>query len=128
MHFNKALVTGGAGFIGSHLVDALLAGGKSVVVYDNFCTGREEFLPANAANLKIVRGDVLDLTALKAASKGCDFVFHIQANADVRGGVRNTRVDLEQNTLTTWNVLESMRENGIAGIAFASSAAVYGEP
>ena len=125
----QAFVTGGAGFIGSHLVDELLARGARVVVYDNFSAGRAEFLPAPAADrLTIVRGDVLDLPALQRAMAGCDFVFHFQANADVRGGRQNTRVDLEQNTLATWNVLEAMRVNEIKGIAFASSATIYGEP
>jgi UDP-glucose 4-epimerase len=59
---------------------------------------------------------------------GCDFVFHFQANADVRGGRENTRIDLEQNTIGTWNVLEAMRVNGVKSIAFASSATIYGEP
>jgi UDP-glucose 4-epimerase len=129
MTFKKVLVTGGAGFIGSHLVDALLARGAAVVVFDNFSTGYDDFLPKDAgAKLSIVRGDVLDLPALQKATGGCDFVFHFQANADVRGGARNTRVDLEQNTLATWNVLEAMRLNEIKQIAFASSAVVYGEP
>jgi UDP-glucose 4-epimerase len=126
---HRALVTGGAGFIGSHLVDALLAQGVEVVVYDNFCTGRPEFLPSpSPAGLRVVRGDVLDLPALHEAMDGCDFVFHFQANADVRGGRDRTRLDLEQNTLATWNVLEGMRRRGIRSIAFASSATIYGEP
>ena len=124
----RALVTGGAGFIGSHLVDALLAGGAAVVVYDNFRTGHAKFLPPNPAKLQVVRGDVLDLPALTAACAGCDFVFHFQANADVRGGRENPRVDLEQNTITTWNALEAAQVNGVKGFAFASSSAVYGEP
>src|ERR1700722_11317725 len=105
----RALVTGGAGFIGSHLIDALLAQSAEAVVYDNFCTGRAEFLPKNSSNLKIVRGDVLDLPALKAAAVGCDFIFHFQANADVRGGKDNPRVDLEQNTIATWTELDAAR-------------------
>jgi UDP-glucose 4-epimerase len=128
MPLNKILVTGGAGFIGSHLVDALLARGAEVVVYDNFCTGRAEFLPEDSSRLKIIRSDVLDLSALTAAAAGCDFIFHFQANADVRGGKANPRVDLEQNTITTWNALEAARVNGVKNFAFASSAAVYGEP
>jgi UDP-glucose 4-epimerase len=129
MDFKKAFVTGGAGFIGSHVVDALLAAGAQVVVYDNFCTGHRSFLPADGrADLQVVRGDVLNAPALQAAMSGCDFVFHFQANADVRGGRDNTRVDLEQNTLATWNVLEAMRKLEIKGLAFASSATVYGEP
>jgi UDP-glucose 4-epimerase len=124
----KVLVTGGAGFIGSHVVDALLARGAWVVAYDNFCTGRAEFLPQNSPRLKIVRGDVLDLPALKAACAGCDFIFHFQANADVRGGKNNPRVDLEQNTIATWNALEAARANGVKVFVFASSSAIYGEP
>lgn len=123
------LVTGGAGFIGSHIVDALLARGAQVVVYDNFCTGQSHFLPTPPpAGLEVIRADVLDRPKLEAAMQGCDFVFHFQANADVRGGVKNTWVDVEQNTLATWNVLEAMRKNEVRGLAFASSATIYGEP
>ncbi len=123
----KALVTGGAGFIGSNLVDELLAQGVHVVVYDNFSTGRQEFLGQHPG-LTIIRGDVLDLPSLSKATEGCDFIFHFQANADVRGGMHNRRVDLEQNTLATWNALEAAREQGVKGFVFASSAAIYGEP
>ena len=129
MPIQHALVTGGAGFIGSHVVDELLRRGARVTVFDNFSTGRQEFLPAEVGErLRIVRGDVRDLSALEAAMAECDFVFHFQANADVRGGQDNTRIDLEQNTLTTWNVLEAMRRRRLRALAFASSATVYGEP
>ncbi|HEU6448130.1 MAG TPA: NAD-dependent epimerase/dehydratase family protein [Verrucomicrobiae bacterium] len=128
IYMNKVLVTGGAGFIGSHLVDALHARNADVIVYDNFCTGRQEFLPQNSSKLQIVHGDVLDLPSVKTAATGCDFIFHFQANADVRGGKDNPRVDLEQNTIATWNALEAARTNNVKGFAFASSAAVYGEP
>ncbi len=124
----RVFITGGAGFIGSHLVDALLARGCIVTVYDNFSTGRRDFLPEQSSALRVVRGDVLDGPKLTEAMAGCDFAFHFQANADVRGGKVNTRIDLEQNTLATWHVLEALRDNGVKGIAFASSAAVYGEP
>jgi UDP-glucose 4-epimerase len=124
----KVLVTGGAGFIGSYIVGDLLARGVPVVVYDNFCTGRADFLPRPSDLLSVVRADVLDREALLPAMAGCDFIFHFQANADVRGGMHNTRVDLEQNTIATWNVLEAARQQGIKGLAFASSATVYGEP
>jgi UDP-glucose 4-epimerase len=124
----KAFITGGAGFIGSNLADELLSRGASVVIYDNLCTGRTEFLPAASERSSHVKGDVLDLESLKQAMAGCDFVFHFQANADVRGGQENRRIDLEQNTIATWNVLEAMKLNGVKGIAFASSATIYGEP
>ncbi len=124
----KAFITGGAGFIASHLVDELLSRGATVFIYDNLATGRTEFLPLADARLKLIKGDVLDLPRLKEAMAGCDFVFHFQANADVRGGRENTRIDLEQNTIATWNVLEAMKVNGVKNIAFASSSAVYGEP
>jgi UDP-glucose 4-epimerase len=125
----KAFVTGGSGFIGSHVMDSLLARGAEVIVYDNFSTGRPEFMPSPPPPvLRVVRGEVLDLPAVQRAMAGCDFVFHFQANADVRSGKQKTRIDLEQNTLATWNVLEAMRINEVKRIAFASSAAVYGEP
>src|SRR5262245_46778048 len=105
MNFQKALVTGGAGFIGSHIVDALLARGVHVVVYDNLCTGQLTFLPKLPhERLELVKADTLDHAKLETAMQGCDFVFHFQANADVRGGAKNTGVDLEQNTIATWNV------------------------
>lgn len=124
----KAFITGGAGFIGSHIVDDLLARGIGVVVYDNLSSGCLEHLPIKNAMFTLITGDVLDVSTLKQAMAGCDFVFHFQANADVRGGRVNTRVDLEQNTIATWSVLDAMRENGIKDIAFASSATIYGEP
>jgi UDP-glucose 4-epimerase len=98
------------------------------VVYDNFCTGRTEFLPPHHPKLSVVREDVLNLPALTSAMAGCDFVVHFQANADVRGGMQHTRVDLEQNTIATWNMLEAAKTNHVKGIAFASSAVIYGEP
>ena len=126
----RVLVTGGAGFIGSNVVDRLVAEGCEVVVYDNFSTGRHEYLAHHPKPglVSVVDGDVLDRARLSQAMQGCTAVFHFQANADVRGGMANTRVDLEQNTIATWNVLEAMRERGATLIAFASSATVYGEP
>jgi UDP-glucose 4-epimerase len=121
----RALVTGGAGFIGSNLADALLARGVEVVVYDNLSTGRREFVPPAA---ELAEADVLDRDALTDAMAGCDTVFHLQANADVRHGLERPRVDLEQNTIATSNVLEAMRAVGATRIAFSSTGSVYGEP
>jgi nucleoside-diphosphate-sugar epimerase len=107
----KAFVTGGAGFIGSHVVDRLIQDGRSVTVFDNLSTGFEENLAAHAGSglLTLHRGDVLDAAALTSAMEGHDMLFHFQANADVRGGIKNTRADLEQNTIGTWNALEAAR-------------------
>ena len=126
----KAFVTGGAGFIGSNLVDRLLLRGDDVVAYDNLSTGRREFLREALANPRfaLVEGDVLDGDALSAAMRGCDFVFHLAANADVRFGVEHPEKDLLQNTITTFRVLEAMRESGVKRIAFSSTGSIYGEP
>jgi UDP-glucose 4-epimerase len=125
----KVFVTGAAGFIGSNLVEKLLATGVSVVGWDNFSTGQREFLSGirAQAGFQLVTGDTLDLPALTKAMAGSDTVFHLAANADVRFGLEHPRKDLEQNTLATFNVLEAMRANGIKRIAFASTGSVYGE-
>jgi len=123
------LVTGGAGFIGSNLVDRLLGLGHEVTVYDNFSTGQRRFL-LNAQQCKefqLVEGDLLDETTLKRALKGHDYVFHLAANADVRFGTEHPRRDLEQNTIVTYNMLEAMRQNGLSKIVFSSTGSVYGE-
>jgi UDP-glucose 4-epimerase len=122
-------VTGAAGFIGSNLVDVLLSLGKRVVGWDNFSTGQPEFLRAaeKQPGFQLRRGDNLDLPALTSAMAGCDTVFHLAANADVRFGLEHPKKDLEQNTLATFNVLEAMRANAIKRIAFASTGSIYGE-
>lgn len=124
--FRRALVTGGAGFIGSNLVDRLVDEGVEVVVYDNLSTGQRDFLEGSPATL--VEGDILDLDALTKAAEGVDQVFHLAANADVRFGLEHPRRDLEQNTIATSNVLEAMRAQGCTRIAFSSTGSVYGEP
>ncbi len=126
----RFFVTGAAGFIGSNLADRLLADGHDVAGWDNFSTGREEFLAAARERPRFVlhRGDTLDLPRLTDAMHGCEFVFHLAANADVRFGTQHPRRDLEQNTIATSNVLEAMRANGIRRIAFSSTGSIYGEP
>ena len=125
----KVFVTGAAGFIGSNLVDRLLADGLSVTGWDNLSTGLERFLGDAVLNpsFKLVRGDNLDLPALTAAMAESDFVFHLAANADIRDGWAHPRKDLEQNTIATFNILEAMRANGVKRIAFSSTGSVYGE-
>ena len=123
-------VTGGAGFIGSNLVDRLLAAGHHVTAYDNFCTGQRPFLAEAKKNARfaLLEGDLLDLPLLKRTVAGHEFVFHLAANADVRFGTDHPDRDLQQNTIATFNVLEAMRANGVNRIAFSSTGSVYGEP
>lgn len=126
----RYFVTGGAGFIGSNLVDRLLAEGHAVTAYDNLSTGQVRFLDAARpkGNFRLVEGDVLDEKALAGAMAGHDFVFHFAANADVRFGLEHPRKDLEQNTIATFNMLEAMRAGGVRRIAFSSTGSIYGEP
>ncbi len=125
----KYFITGGAGFIGSNMADRILARGDEAVVYDNFSTGRREFLEQASQNSRftLVEGDILDQEKLSGAMRGCDFVFHFAANADVRMGCEHPKKDLEQNTIATFHVLEAMRKNGIRKIGFSSTGSVYGE-
>lgn len=126
---NRVFVTGGAGFIGSSLVDRLLAEGSAVVAWDDFSTGQVRFLEKAKShpNFALVRGDNLDAPSLTRAMAGCDMVFHLAANADVRFGLDHPGRDLQQNTIATFNVLEAMRANGLKRIAFSSTGSVYGE-
>ena len=125
----RCFVTGAAGFIGSSLADRLLAAGHDVVGYDNFSTGLPQFLDTarNSKSFSLVEGDLLDLKALHEAMEGCEIVFHLAANADVRFGTHHTFKDIEQNIVATYNVLEAMRTHGIRRIAFSSTGSVYGE-
>jgi UDP-glucose 4-epimerase len=126
----RVLVTGAAGFVGSNLADRLLGLGHDVVAYDNFSTGRPEFIEQalRSSRYRLVRADLLDRGALSEAMTGVEFVFHLAANADVRFGTQHRRRDLEQNTIATWNVLESMYERGVRRMAFSSTGSIYGEP
>ena len=125
------LVTGGAGFIGSHLVDRLLHEGHRVRVLDNFSTGYRRNLERaeSKAGFELRELDLFrDEDAVRASFAGVDRVVHLSANADVRLGTERPRRDLEQNTIVTWNVLEAMRAHGVREISFSSTGSVYGEP
>jgi UDP-glucose 4-epimerase len=125
----RFFVTGAAGFIGSNVVDRLLIEGHDVIGYDNFSTGWEAFLSEalDSSRFHLVRGDLLDEDHLLRVLKYVDIVIHLAANADVRFGINHPKRDLEQNTIGTWTVLETMRRNGVKRIAFASTGSVYGE-
>jgi UDP-glucose 4-epimerase len=124
----RYFVVGGAGFIGSHLVERLVARGR-VTVYDNLSVGRREFLsdPLASGRCELVTGDALDLDALVSSIAGHDVVFHLAANPEARWGLENPRLDLEQGTIATWNVLEAMRRTGVRSFVFSSSGTVYGD-
>ena len=126
----KYFITGGAGFVGSSMVDKLLSLGHEVVAYDNGSTGVERFLEHAKTNpsFTLVWGDILDLTKLANAMCGCDFVFHFAANADIRDNLSHPDFVFEQNARGTFCVLEAMRMNNITRIAFSSTGSVYGEP
>src|ERR1039457_610190 len=125
----RALVTGGLGFIGSHLVDRLLEDGWEVVVLDNLLTGRRSNLERQKDNprLQIREGDIRDLQTVVSASKGCDAVFHLAAHALMRVSLSDHRADLDYNVIGTLNVLESIATNKIPDLVFASTSALYGE-
>jgi UDP-glucose 4-epimerase len=124
----KYFITGGAGFIGSHLVDKLIRDGE-VRVYDNLSSGKREFIQHNLdnPNFSFVCADLLDLERVKKEIAGFDVVFHLAANPEARLGILHTDLDLKQETIATYNVLEAMRVNNIKRIVFASSGTIYGE-
>ncbi len=121
------LVTGGAGFIGSHIVDVMLSRGARVTAFDNLSTGFPEFLSPPRENLRVVEGDLLDQAQIGDAMRGVDFVFHLAANADIKDNLLSPRLCIEQNVLATQNVLEAMRASGVREIALSSTGSVYGE-
>jgi UDP-glucose 4-epimerase len=124
----KVLVTGGAGFIGSHLVDRLIERGKELIVLDNLSTGRKDFLRQHFDNPNFTFHQVDLLTdSIDNYFKGINEVWHLAANSDVRLALKNTEVDLEQNVLVTYRVLEAMRKNEVKKILFTSTSTVYGE-
>jgi UDP-glucose 4-epimerase len=122
-----SLVTGGAGFIGSHLVRALLARGDRVRVLDNFSTGRRENLAGLAENLEVIEGDLREARQVQAAVQGVDFVFHQAAFVSVRQSMREPQECFAVNVGGTLNLLEAARQAGVERVVMASSAAVYGD-
>jgi nucleoside-diphosphate-sugar epimerase len=121
----KYLVTGGAGFIGSHIADALVEQGHDVVVLDNFSTGKRENLIS--APTQLVEGDIRDPETCIKAAKGCDGIFHEAALVSVPDSINRPRDNHDINITGTLNILEAARQQGVKRVVFASSAAVYGD-
>ena len=124
----KAFVTGGAGFIGSHLVDRLISDGYKVTVFDNLSSGKKEFISHNLGNscFSFVKADLLDKKVIEEEIRDHDVVFHIAANPDVRGGVDDPSM-AEKDIQATYNLLDAMRKTGVKKIVFSSSSVIYGE-
>lgn len=125
----KIFLTGGSGFIGSHIVDHLLPQGYQVTVYDNLSNGRLEFIEPHLKNpnFNFIKGDCLEPEPLREAMKGHELVWHMAANTDLIGSHANPARDLNDCVVATFHVIESMRQLGIKPILFASSGAVYGQ-
>jgi UDP-glucose 4-epimerase len=130
MSVKFALVTGGAGFIGSHLVDRLVSDGWKVRILDNFSSGRMENIEHHKGNRKveIVRGDLKNPEIAEKAVRDVDVVFHYAANPEVRVSTTNPEIHFNENVVATFNLLEAMRKNDVEELVFASSSSVYGEP
>jgi UDP-glucose 4-epimerase len=124
-----ALVTGGAGFIGSHLVDRLVLEGWRVRILDNFSTGRMENIKHHVDSevVEVVKGDLKDLKCVEKALEGVEVVFHFAANPEVRVSTTNPEIHFNENVVATFNLLEAMRKRSAREIVFASSSSVYGE-
>lgn len=122
----EILVTGGAGFIGSHLVDALLAAGQRVRVLDNLSMGKRNNLPLDNPALQFIEGDVADAQLVVQAVAGCDAVVHLAAVASVQASVDDPVATHQSNFIGTLNVCEAMRLHGVRRVVYASSAAIYG--
>ncbi len=125
----KVLVTGGAGFIGSHIVDRLIKDGHNVTVVDNMSSGKKEFIKHHfdKDNFTFIELDLLEFDKLKDIMKGQESVYHIAANPDIKFGTEHTDFDLKNGVIATHNVLEAMRLNDVKKIVFSSSSVVYGE-
>jgi UDP-glucose 4-epimerase len=129
--WQRIFVSGGAGFVGSHLLSALLkeAAIEQVVIFDNFSSGQLSYIQESGADsrVKVVRGDLKELSAVTSAMAGCDTVFHLAANPDIAKAVTQPDIDFWEGTYLTQNVLEAMRITGARKIFYTSGSGVYGE-
>ena len=125
----RLLITGGAGFIGSHLVDRLIIEGNQITVYDNLSSGKKTWIEHHIRkeNFLFVEADLLDSKTLTKSMEGQEVVWHLGANTDIPSGIKMPDLDLKNCTIATWNVLEAMRHTDINRILFSSTSAVYGD-
>lgn len=125
----KWFVTGGAGFIGSHVIDLLVSTGCQVTVWDNLSSSTDAYIKDYAAQGKItfIQKDLTDLPALTQAMAGHDIVWHLGANTNIPAGFSKHKIDLDNDVIATWTVLEAMQQNNIKELLFSSTGAVYGE-
>lgn len=122
------LVTGGAGFIGSHTVDQLLAQKHSVRVLDNFSNGSRTNLPDESDNLTVIEGDITHEQDVQKAMQGVDQCIHLAAQVSVVSSVEDASFSVQQNILGYVNIIEAMRKQNVSRLVYASSAAAYGNP
>lgn len=125
-----ALVTGGAGFIGSHLIDRLVSEGWKVRVSDNLSSGKIDNIEHHKGNqaVEVLKGDLKDPEEAEKSVRDVDVVFHYAANPEVRVSTTNPEIHFNENIVATFNLLEAMRRNDVKELIFASSSSVYGEP
>lgn len=128
-NIKNIFITGGAGFIGSHICDLLISNGLKVTVYDNFSNGKKEFIEHHIGNqnFNLIEANCLDQDKLVTTMKNHDLIWHMAANTDLISSHTQPDRDLNDCVLATFNVLEAMRKNKITNLLFASSGAVYGK-
>ena len=126
----KTLITGGAGFIGSHLADKLVSLGNEVIIIDNFSSGSMDNIRhlLKNPNVTVKKLDLKDHSKVLEEVRDIDIIFHFAANPEVRVSTTHPRIHFQENIVTTFNILEAMRINNIGKLVFASSSSVYGEP
>ncbi len=128
--YRKIFVTGGAGFIGSHIVDELIADGRMVVVFDNLSSGEKLFLKKSLSskNLKLIKGDLLDKNSIAGAlPKNTDLVIHLAANPDISKGIKDPTLDFNQTIIATFNLLQIMKAKEVKSLVYFSGSGVYGD-